>query len=86
MLAIEVARSLLNSGKRRLADGLPGRLGQHLDLAGALELPHSGPRLSDGTAKGEQAMVAQDHRVRAAEVGYEPLALVRVESHPPNSW
>ena len=58
----------------------PGH-GADLDAAGALQRMDVGPRLGDGGAAGQRAVIAQDHQILVAEIGAEPRALVHVDRH-----
>ena len=58
--------------------------GHRLDLhaAGGLEADEVDVGLGDGRARGDQAVVAQDHVVALAEVGDQPRAFLEVEGRP----
>src|SRR5580693_6041881 len=77
--ALELPGGVLGHGVRRYHHLLAALRGGDLQAAGLLEIVHLVEGVADGAARGQQAVMAQDHGVVVAEVAHQPVALVEVE-------
>ena len=53
--------------------------GHHLRLAGALHVVHVVKGIGNRGAAGQEAVIAQDHHIEAAEVAHQALLLVQIQ-------
>src|SRR5690606_20644241 len=77
--AFPLPRGVLTHCRGRQADFTPGLQRVESRLAGLLEIVEQAERLGDAAARGQEAMIAQDHHPPIAEIGDQTLALLVVE-------